>query len=361
MTTFIVNGSDPSLVSRALTDLLTELAGATGDLGEVESHEPSEDSSEGETKGRIDLGPVTAALSTPSWLSPHRIVVVRDAGALSAAQATELAALITSPPLDNHLVLAGGGKAISATLTKAVKAAKGRVIEAEPGRQSRARNDWFDAHVSHSPVHLDAAARRRLSEHIGEDAARLDPILELVAAAYGTGRKVTVEDLEPLLGEAGGAPPWELTDAIAEGDGEKAVRSLRRLLGPGGRHPLQVLATLHRTMSGLLRLDGATDVRTVDDAAAVLQMNAFPARKLFDQARRLGSERIARGLEVVADADADLRGRVAWPAELVMEVAVARLAQLSRSTPASRPAAAGGGGRGGHSGRAAGHSGHPGR
>lgn len=333
MNLYVLNGSDPSLVSRALSELLAELAGNGELVTEVEEFEPGEESSEsGDSKGRFDLGPVLSALATPGWLSDRRIVVLRDAGALSAAQAAELAKVVADPPTDNCLVLATGGRALAQSLAKAAKAAGATVRDTDPGRNARSRSDWLEAHLRRTSVHLDAGARKRLSEHLGEDAARLDPILELVEVTYGPGAKITVADLEPLLGEEGAAPPWELTDAIDSGDGEEAIRVLRRMLGAGGRHPLQVFATLQRHVSSMLRLDGAEDVRTADDAAGVLQMSAFPARKILDQARRLGHDRVVRAVEVLAQADADLRGRVAWPAELVMEVAVARLAQLSRST-----------------------------
>ncbi len=333
MSAYLVTGGDPSLVSRALTQLLAELAGS-GDLGtEIEEYEPTGEGDEGETKGRFDLGPVLTALSTPPWLSSHRIVVLREAGALSGAQAGELAKFVIDPVTANVLVLAAAGKTVPQALHKAVKASGGRVVDADPGRTSRAKADWLEAHLRRAPVHLDAAARRRLAEHLGEDAARLDPILEMAEATYGAGSRISPAELEPLLGAEGAAPPWELTDAIDAGDGEEAIRALRRMLGAGGRHPLQVLATLHRHVSGMLRLDGAEDVRSSDDAAAVLSMSSFPARKIMEQGRRLGHDRIARALEVLAGADADLRGRLAWPPELVMEVAVARLAQLSRSTP----------------------------
>ena len=238
--------------------------------------------------------------------------MVREAGALSAAQAGEIAKIVADPPTANLLVLASSGKAVPLALSKAVKAAGGKVIETDPGRNARSRNDWLDAHLRHAAVHLDAPARKRLTEHIGEDAARLDPILELLDVTYGRGRKISVAELEPLLGDEGAAPPWDLTDAIDSGDGEDAVRALRRLLGPGGRHPLQVLATLHRHVSGMLRLDGADDVHNADDAAAVLGMSAFPAKKVLEQSRRLGHDRIIRAVEVLAAADADLRGRLAW-------------------------------------------------
>ncbi|HLI45335.1 MAG TPA: hypothetical protein VKU92_12815 [Acidimicrobiales bacterium] len=329
MTAYLITGADPSLASRALTDLLAELTGGPGAMVEVEEHEPAEDSEDGVSKGRHDVSSILTALSTPPWLSEHRIVVVREAGSLTAGQAAEIAQLVAAPPVPNVLVLVAVGKAVPASLAKAVGSSGGRVIETDPGPSSRARSDWLDAQLRRSHVHLDAGARRLLADHVGEEAAAVDPILDLLAATYGEQARVGAEELRPLLGEEGGAPPWALTDAIDRGDLEEAVRTLHRMLGGGGRHPLQVLAILHRHVSGLLRLDGADDVRSADDAAALLKMSAFPARKLLEQSRRLGHERIVRAVEVVAGADADLRGRLSWPDELVMEVAVARLAQLA--------------------------------
>ena len=57
--------------------------------------------------------------------------------------------------------------------------------------------------------------------------------------------------------------------------------------------------------------------------------STFPARKILGQTRRLGSERVARAIRLLAGADLALRGTVDWPDELVMEVLVARLAALS--------------------------------
>lgn len=335
MKAFLVTGQDPSLVSRALAELLSELAPASEGDAELEEHEPAEESGDGEQKGRFDVSPILTALSTPSWLSERRIVVVREAGVLTAAQAHALSDLLVAAPTDNVLVLSSAGRSVPAELHKAVKASGGRAVDADPGRTARSRADWLEGRLSRVGVHLDAAARRRLAEHVGEDAARIDPLLELLEVTYGHGSRISVEELEPLLGDEGGAPPWELTDAIDSGDGEKAVQVLHRMLT--SRHPLVVLALVHRHFSAMLRLDGASNVRSEEEAAAALKMSAFPARKVLAQSRRLGHERIVRAVEVLADADAELRGRVAWPPELVMEIAVARLAQLSRQTARPRP------------------------
>ena len=81
----------------------------------------------------------------------------------------------------------------------------------------------------------------------------------------------------------------------------------------------------------MLRLDGA-DVRDEKAAAQLLGMkgSTFPAKKAMQQGRKLGTEKLARAIELLAEADLDLRGTKDWPPELVIEVLVARLANLSR-------------------------------
>jgi DNA polymerase-3 subunit delta len=90
------------------------------------------------------------------------------------------------------------------------------------------------------------------------------------------------------------------------------------------------MATLHRHYSAMLRLDGAgaADER---QAAALLGVAPYPAKKALGQARRLGSAGVGRAIELLAEADLDLRGTKGWPDGLVMEVLVARLCRLPRA------------------------------
>ena len=101
------------------------------------------------------------------------------------------------------------------------------------------------------------------------------------------------------------------------------------MMGAGGRHPLAITAALNGHYGRLLRLDGA-GIRDQAGAADALGVKGFPAKKALAASRRLGGQRIARAVRLLAAADLDLRGRSAWPQELVAEVLVARLASLSR-------------------------------
>jgi DNA polymerase-3 subunit delta len=220
--------------------------------------------------------------------------------------------------------------AVPKKLIDTVGAAGGVVIDTAipTGKQADA---WLDDRLSHAGVRLDREARALVAERFGEDRSRVIGLLQVLESAFGERRPLSAADIEPFLGEAGAVPPWELTDAIDRGDIPGSLDRLHRLLGAGDRHPLALLATLHTHYSRMLRLDG---VPGLDEKAAATRLglkgSTFPAKKALTQAKRLGSERIADAIGLLADADLALRGTVAWPNELVMEVLVARLARLSR-------------------------------
>src|SRR3546814_11577754 len=81
----------------------------------------------------------------------------------------------------------------------------------------------------------------------------------------------------------------------------------------------------------MLRLDGA-DVTGEKQAAELLGMkgSTFPAKKAMGQARKLGHDRTVRIVDLLAQADLDLRGGKAWPDGLVLEALVARIPTMSR-------------------------------
>ena len=94
--------------------------------------------------------------------------------------------------------------------------------------------------------------------------------------------------------------PWDLTDAVDAGDTAKALDLLHRTLGDPRSHTLAVIASLHRHVQQLLRLDGS-GATSQEDAAQILGIHAFPAKKALAQSRRLGTERIARAVRLLAD------------------------------------------------------------
>ncbi|HMD46674.1 MAG TPA: DNA polymerase III subunit delta [Acidimicrobiales bacterium] len=325
---YLVRGEDASLVAQAARVLVRQLVGRRDPALVVEEHG-------GSAAEDLDVGAVVDACTTPPFLVDRRVVVVRDAGKLSAADAKRLTTLLADPLPTSVLVLVSGGGTVPAALVKAVGAA-GEVVDTSVA-SGRDRSRWIAEQLKGAPVHLDAAAAGRVSEHLGDDLGRLAGLLETLAAAYGEHATVHLDELEPFLGEAGGVPPWELTDAVDSGSTEVALAALRRMMGPGGRSAPEVLATVHRHFSNLLRLDGSGAVAGEDAAALLGLRSAFPAQKALAQTRRLGTERIGEAVNLIAAADLDVKGQSALPPELVMEILVARLSRLVRvGAPARR-------------------------
>lgn len=316
----LVRGDDPSLVAQAARALVDRLVGDRDPALVVEEHGTGED---------VDVGALVDACTTPPFLVDRRVVVVRDAGRLHAADAARLDDALRAPLPGVHLVLVGGGGTIPQSVVKAI-GATGEIVETSAGR-GRDRDRWVVEHIRGAPVALDAAAIRRLEAHLGEDLGRLAGVLETLAASFGAGATVSEDDLDPFLGEAGGVPPWELTDAIDAGDVAGALSSLRRMLTAGGRHPLAVMASIQAHFSNLLRLDGAPVTSGAEAASLLGVKSEFVARKALGRARALGSERIAQAVGYIAEADLDLKGRTALPGDLVVEILVARLARLGRT------------------------------
>ena len=318
---YLVKGSDPSLVAQAAHALVERLvAGGDPSMMVEEFGGPGAD--------QFDVGAIIDACTTPPFLVARRVIVVREAGQMVAADAKRLVAYVADPLPTTALVLVGGGGAVNPTLSKAV-AASGEVTDTSVG-MGKARSQWLSEHLKGGPVRLDGPAQARLGEHLGSDMGRLVGLLDTLAAAYGQGATVSAADLEPFLGEAGALAPWDLTDAIDAGKTAPALSVLHRMLTAGESHPLVILALLHKHYRQMLRLDGS-GVNSPDQAAEVLGMkSSFPAKKALAQGNKLGSARIARAVQLLCDADLDLRGSTLLSAELVVEVLVARLSRLVR-------------------------------
>ena len=324
---YLVRAGDPALRNDALHALVHELVGDGDPSLMVEDFDYADDA---------DPGAIVDAARTPPFLTDRRVVVARDVTNHSSDALSPIIEYLSDPSPTTSLVLVAaidseGRPKGPAALTNAVKKV-GHVIDAAvPG--GKGRSSWLQEHLRRAPVRLDGAAVALVDKHLGEDLGRLTNLLEALAAAYGHGAKVGVDEVEPFLGEAGGVPPWELTDAIDSGDTSRALAALHRMLRAGDRHPLQLMSTLHGHFGNMLRLDGS-GVATEAEAAALLRTKPYPAKKAMTQARKLGRDGVTRAIQLLADADLDLRKlRKDWPEDVVMEVLVARLCRL---TPAAR-------------------------
>jgi len=316
----LVTGDDARLVGDAVLGLVAELVGD-------DDRDLLVDEWSGEEYG---TGQVADSARTPPFLSDRRVVVARGLERFSAAEVDPLVEYLADPADSTTLVLEWNGGRVPKKLTDAVKACKGNRVSTAAPTQARARVQWLDGQISAAGITLTAAARAQVAERLGDDAGRLPGLLATLVGAYGHGARLDVADVEPFLGEAGGVPPWELTDPIDRGDIAAALGSLARMLDGGERHPLQVMATLHGHYERMLTLDGADAANEAVAADLLGDTSTFRARKTLGQSRRLGHDGIVAAYRLLASGDVDMRGRSGNEARTTLEILVARLSQLSR-------------------------------
>ena len=324
---YLVRGSDEVLLRDAARDLIHALVGDVDPAFTVD--EIGRDRFQPSDAAEARIAPLVEAAQTPPFLTDRRVVVGRDLDVFTRVeQIAPLVAYLDDPLPTTSLVLVFGPGRLPKLLAEAVARCGGEQLDTGPGRKVAA---WVDDQLAAAGLHVDREGTARLVEWLGDDAQKLVGVIGTLVGSFGVGARLGAADLEPFLGESGGVPPWELTDALDRGDITTALDKLHRMVSGGGRHPLQVMATLHGHYARMLQLDGAP-VRGEKDAAQLLGLrgSTFPARKALQQARRLGHDRVVEAVSLLAGADLDLRGGKAWPEGLVLEVLVARLARLAR-------------------------------
>ena len=317
----IFSGPEPSLLSDAVRQRIDELVG-DGDRAMLLEELSGED---------FAIEHVLDAIQTPPLLSDRRIVVARRFNRFKVDELQPLISLLDNPPPTTELLIEWGSGAVPKKLIEATKAAGGEQVKVGAPGTGRARGNWYEERFDTARVQINEAARQLLSDHIGEDVARLSGILLTLEGVYGPDSLLGEAEVRPFLGDEGSVPPWDLTDAIDRGDMQLSLQVLQRIMGSGERHPLQVMATLNNHFEKILRLDG-TQISNEKDAAMHLGIkgSSFPAKKALSQMRNLGPRKIQRAIELLSQADLDLRGNSALDGDIIIEILVARLAQLSR-------------------------------
>ena len=350
---WLVKGSDELLRDRVVDELVAELLGDDDRSFALEEITvPGRTSDDPDAPGGAEgrehaVATVLNAAGSPPFMTNRRIVVVRDAGALTAADAEPIVRYLDDPLDTTVLVFVAGGGTLAPGITKKLKELKAP----ERAPESEATDKVLIGQAHEQGVLLSKDAADLITKHLGDDAGRVVALVEVLSAAFAPDERLSADDVRPYLGEEGTVAPYLLTNAIEEGDTPRALELLHRLITvtsskqPKPMHPLQVMGVLTGHYRRVLRLDDP-NIRSENDAVAALggKVKPFPAKKALNQARALGTDGIRQAFDALAQADLDLKGARGIPEDAVMEVLVVRLARLAGgrgggSGQSSRPAA----------------------
>lgn len=321
----LVKGNDEAVVASELRTVLEALVGDRDPSLVVEEHG---DGGVGNANEILDVGPAVDAYTTAPFLMDRRIIVLRDVGRVSADGAKQLIEAISQAPENCFLIMAHWREKIPSSLTKIVTT-QGTLIDVAV-TQNASREKYLANQLKSAPVRLNTAATTLLANHLGDDLGRLSGLLETLARSYGDGVTIDPGMLEPFLGSQGSVPIYELTSHIENGSMSESLKIVSRMMGPGGVSAHQIVAMLDNHFSRVARLDGS-GVRSGDDVAALLGVSPYPGKRLFALSKKMAHTNVVTALDLIGEADLDLKGLSGLSEQAIVEVLVARLCRVVKA------------------------------
>jgi DNA polymerase-3 subunit delta len=265
-------------------------------------------------------------LAAPSLFSSTRCVVVRSFEDLPEESVDGILDYVAAPVEDVALVLVhGGGQKGSGVLTKLRKEAS--VTEV---RSVALKANEFPSFVlgelRRLKVKADADAASFLVQAVGQDLRSLSAACSQLAGDFA-GQPLDIEKVKTYFGGRAEAKSFAVADHAIAGQASKALEELRWALD-SGTAPVLITSAVAGGLRSLARFRSAP--RGMRDADLVREVGVPPwkLRILRDQVKGWDEGGLARAIRLVANADAEIKGKAHDPAyaleKLVLEIVRAR-------------------------------------
>lgn len=272
-------------------------------------------------------------LAAPSLFSSTRCVVVRSFEDLPEESVSGLLEYVAAPAEDVALVLVhGGGQKGSGVLTKLRKEAAVTEVKSV-ALGAREFPAFVQGELRQLKVKIDADAASYLVQAVGQDLRSLSAACSQLASDFA-GQPVTTEMVKTYFGGRAEAKSFAVADHAIFGRPGKALEELRWAL-ERGTAPVLITSAVAGGLRSLARYKAAPrGTRNVD----LMREVGVPSWKLDilrDQAKGWDEGGIARAIRLVANADAEIKGKAHDPAyaleKLVLEIVAARPAAAGRA------------------------------
>jgi DNA polymerase III subunit delta len=309
---YLIVGDDLPKIEEALKRLKLRIVEESGSDLNISEFEAASDSGQ----------EVVNAANTMAFLGGTRLVLVHHADAWQKADKETVAAYLASPAPDACLALVAE-KLTPSDLLRTAMGKHGDVLEYLAPKESELPA-WLAREAGRAGITLGVQHARYLVERCGDNQSILLKEVEKLDL-YASGRRITDDDIRLLTTATVEASIFDLLDSLALGRGAAAFSAADELLSGGERHEVLFYRIL-RHFQSLSRVAALRDAGFDKEAIqAELKLKAFPARKLVEQAGRLGPEGIARRLAVLADTDARMKGMGTLPPEMELQLCLGRL------------------------------------
>ncbi len=186
---------------------------------------------------------------------------------------------------------------------------------------------WIQDRAQSQGGEFSSDAARLLAIYVNEDPRLASQEIEKLLTYANFDRKVTEEDVRKLTADVRQGDVFEMVDAISRGDGETAMRMLRRQLQEKPALPL--FGMIVRQFRLLILVSEILDQDPKRDRfriAEELDVHPYPIQKIIPQTKRFSLPQLEKIYRQLSDVDAAMK-RGQLDQELALDLLIAALTQ----------------------------------
>lgn len=264
---------------------------------------------------------ILALVSTIPFFSSKRLVIVKDFERLSKEDTARLVSYIKNPNQYTCLIIdAKDGDMLKddPSLARYI-----RVLRFSDPTETEV-SSWISRFVASRDRVIEEEAIEILKELKGRDLLNLSQELEKLITYTGTRKKITVSDVESLVGKSVMASAFDIAHASAQMDTAKAIAIVYELVSYG-KKPYEIIGLLAWHFKTLLRIKVLLSAGRTEYAIA--QDLKVPRKKIpafLTQSALYSEEDIGSRLEILLEADLGIK-RARYSPSMILEFAIIRL------------------------------------
>lgn len=245
-----------------------------------------------------------AELTSPSLFSEARVIVVRGAQDASKELTGALSTIATDGDEQISLVVVHAGGAKGKAVVDAIRGTGAKVVEAPRVKSARDREDFVSSEVREAGGTIDRDAAADLVASIGTDLRELSTACAQLVADIGP--HVSADDVAAYYRGRAESTGFAVADRAVEGDAAAALETLRWAFATG-TDPVLVSAALAANLR-TIGIVASAGRGSPDSLAGPLGMPAWKIRRAQAWAKRWRPDALAKAVQAVATADADIKG-----------------------------------------------------
>lgn len=257
-------------------------------------------------EGRPPMRELKEALARCPFLSPAKVVVLKDTDILSSAASKELSKPLEDAVLDGStlfIITTPGKLDRKKSYLKSISGSA-LIVECSP-LSADALNRFIVSEAKRRKVHIGKAEAQKLAERTQGDlyavASELDKLCTIVSG------QITSEDIERYTTESEELNMFRIFDTFLAGRHEKGYSELKSLLADDPT-PIGFMTFLSNTFRQILVARACRDARfperrTIDCVCTETGAREWAARKAYERAVRFSASKLRENVRLLADAD----------------------------------------------------------